>query len=479
MTFLFIATYRIPLIDIDAVDLLPIHYFIDPGPDFAWPIDEELSDEKIHLYTHFGESRVETLENYLSLSKEYCPLNTLIPPLTTTTNNNNDDNTSTADNNSTTTNVDLSISTNETNSITTPTINKKLSRSSFNSFSKIIRRTFIEPFSSVKRTSLKQQRQNPNLDTSDTSMINENEHIRRTSSPLLNRRTNILTIIVTNFQPKRPKTCDNMIKNYIDACMNEYKLEKNRKQMNDISINENDNNSNINNYSDWNNDLSSYQQPIVYNRYHSSINTNRYQQNISSNEKFIETSGKKLPSIPINSTTKGNISTKHIQQKKDEIDDNDESLPMENGQFSSHINYVQQTQRKSSQLTQVREFELIFKIKHFPFQSNSLEMSQGRHHYPDGYVNGISSNRSIKTNPSIDSSTNRTTPNVLPSTFQPGLKRQPSLGYDKNLNIQRIPDSNINNRGSIKTTINNNTNQSKRSSNGSSRISNIEQQKRF
>jgi hypothetical protein len=69
----------------------------------------------------------------------------------------------------------------------------------------------------------------------------------------------------------------------------------------------------------------------------------------------------------------------------------------------------------------------------------------------------------------------------MPSTFQPGLKRQQSLGYDKNVTVQRVPDSNINNRGSIKTTnINiNNPNQSKRSSNGSSRISNIEQQKRL
>jgi len=105
-------------------------------------------------------------------------------------------------------------------------------------------------------------------------------------------------------------------------------------------------------------------------------------------------------------------------------------------------------------------------------------MSQGRHHYPDYYVNGVASNRPIKTNPPVDSPTNRRTPNVLPSTFQPGLKRQQSLGYDKNVNVQRVPDSSINNRGSVKTTINNN-NQSKRSSNGSSRISNIEQQKRF
>jgi hypothetical protein len=298
---------------------------------------------------------METLENYLNLSKEICPLNTLIPPSTTNNNNNNntqDDVTSITDNNNPTssTNLDTSISTNETNSISTPVANKKLSRPSFNSFSKIIRRTFIEPFSSVKRTSLKQQRQHQNIDTSDAS--NENEYIRRVSSPLLNRRTNILTIIVTNFQPKRPKTCDNMIKNYIDACMNEYRLEKNRKQMNETSINENENNSIKNNYSDWNNDLTSYQQPTAYNRYQS----NRYQQNISSNEKFNETSTKKLPSVPINSTNKINSLIKHVQKNDHMDDDNDDSLPMENGQFSSNINYVQQTQRKSSQITQVIDF---------------------------------------------------------------------------------------------------------------------------
>jgi hypothetical protein len=41
-------------------------------------------------------------------------------------------------------------------------------------------------------------------------------------------------------------------------------------------------------------------------------------------------------------------------QKNSDIDDNDDLLPMEDGQFSSNINYVQQTQRKSNQLTQVR-----------------------------------------------------------------------------------------------------------------------------
>ncbi|CAF0883527.1 unnamed protein product [Rotaria sp. Silwood1] len=449
------ATYRIPLIDIDATDLLPIHYFIDPGPNFVWPIDEELSDEKIYLYTHYGESRMETLEKYLYLSKELCPLNMLISSSTTNTNI-HDDITSTNDNNpSSTINIDISTSTNETTSTIPSIINKKSSRPSFNSFSKIIRRTFIEPFSSVKRASLKQHRQQTHSEISDTIISNENEHVRRASSPLLNRRTNILTIIVTNFQPKRPKTCDNMIKNYIDACMNEYRLEQNSKQMNAISVNINENNAINNNHVNWNNDLysssSSSQQPIVDHRYHSSTNTNRYKQTIPSitntNQKLIETSGRKLPSVPISSTNKVNPLTKNIQ-KNHVIDDNDDLLPMENGQFSSNINYVQQTQRKSNQLT----------------QSNSLETSYGRHHYPESYVNGLSSNRSIKISPAEELPINRPTSNAVPSKLQLGvLKRQQSLGYDKNMHSQRSPESNINNRGSIKTnnTYNNNNNQSK------------------
>jgi hypothetical protein len=94
-------------------------------------------------------------------------------------------------------------------------------------------------------------------------------------------------------------------------------------------------------------------------------------------------------------------------------------------------------------------------------------MSQNRHHYPESYVNGLS----IKTNnPSLQGSPK---PHVLPSTFQPGfLKRQQSLGYDKNINTtQRVPD-----RGSIKT---NNINQAKRTPNGSYRLTNLEQQKRL
>jgi hypothetical protein len=172
------------------------------------------------------------LDKYLNLSKEVSSLNNLIPQMIAP-----DDMISTSDslNNTSSTNMDLS---NELNSPITPIIvNKKTSRPSFNSFSKIMRRTFIEPFSSTKRISLKHHHN----DTSDSSVINENLSERRRSSPLLNRRTNMLTIIVTNFQPKRPKTSDNMIKNYIDACLNEYRLEKSQKQINENYLNENEN----------------------------------------------------------------------------------------------------------------------------------------------------------------------------------------------------------------------------------------------
>ena len=65
----------------------------------------------------------------------------------------------------------------------------------------------------------------------------------------------------------------------------------------------------------------------------------------------------------------------------------------------------------------------------------------------------------------------------MPSTFQPDLKRQQSLGYDQNVIVQRVSDSNSNNRGSIKTT--NINHQSKRTTNGTSRMANVEQQKRL
>lgn len=286
---------------------------------------------------------METLETYLNLSKEICALNTL-----TSSNNVHEDMNSSIDNPTPSMNVETSITTNEISSATIPVNNKKPSRPTLNSFSKIIRRTFIEPFSSAKRASLKHQRQQAQLDTVNTSIINENEPVRRTSSPLLNRRTNLLTIIVTNFQPKRPKTSDNMIKNYIDACMNEYRLEKTRKQMNETSMHENDKSIQ---YSDWNHNLPA-QPSMSYNRNpppppsSSSNHNHRY-------EKSLEPIGRKLPPIP---THRMNIPSKQI-----EIDDNDDLQPMENGQFSSNINYVQPTsQRKGNQLTQVMKEEFFF-----------------------------------------------------------------------------------------------------------------------
>ena len=81
-------------------------------------------------------------------------------------------------------------------------------------------------------------------------------------------------------------------------------------------------------------------------------------------------------------------------------------------------------------------------------------MSHSRyHHYPESYTNGLSSNRTTKT----DSPINRSTMNVMPSTFQPGLERQQSLSYEKNLSNQRIPpesNSSSSHRGSYKTTNN-------------------------
>ncbi|CAF1351895.1 unnamed protein product [Adineta ricciae] len=447
-------TYRIPLIDIDAIDLLPIHYFVDPGPDFAWPVNEELSDDKIHLYTRYGGSRMETLEKYLNLSKEMCLLSALVSPSNEPTNTTDELSSTTIENNQSSSiisNPDVSISTNETNSTTVPVINKKTSRPSFNSFSKIIRRTFIDPFSSVKRASLKQHRQHTNT---DTSAIAENDHIRRASSPLLDRRTNYLTIVVTNFQPKRPKTSDNMIKNYIDTCMNEYLLEKASKQSNErSSANENDINKAKDIHSDRNKEIysnssssssMSHQQPSVYHRYRSSVN--------NTNRTTMENSVRHLPSTSVSSTNKTDPGTKRVQKNCD-MDDNDDLLPIENGQFSSNINYVQQTQKKTNQSS----------------ESNSLEMNRNR---PESsvYVNGMSSNRVIKPTNHEERSKNTHIETILPSVFQPDrLKRESSLGYDKSAATQRTPDSTTNTRGSIKAP---NNQQSKR-------VQNLNQTKRL
>ena len=356
-----LATYRIPLIDIDTTDLLPIHFFIDPGPSFSWPIDEELSDDKIHLYTHHGESRIDVLEAYLNLSKESCPFNQLNPQAAS--NPLQDDLPSTGESTATSPiNADISVSTVEANSTTTPTIPKKPTRTSFVSFSRIIRRTFIEPFSSVKRSSMKQQRaqQSTNADASESSMMYENESKRRASSPLLNARTNVLTIIVTNFQPKRPKASDNMIKNYVDACMEDYRLEKNKQKLNDASANENEDvpptealpsQQGTANAFTRVEDTGPYQKSATNNRYYSSTSTQRYQSELDfvSNDKRSE---RRVPPVIGNAKSRANATTRPTQRNYD-IDDNDDSSMMDNGQLSSNITYVQKSHSKLTPLSQV------------------------------------------------------------------------------------------------------------------------------
>ncbi|CAF1381319.1 unnamed protein product [Adineta steineri] len=396
------TTYRIPLIDIETLDLLPIHFLIDPGLNFQWPIDKELSDDKIHLYPNYEESRMNILEKYLNLSKEYSLLNNLNPQVSTTI---DDEQISKGDH------IDSS---NELNSTTPPTTtttstrNKKLSRSSFNSFSKIIRRTFIHPFSLTKRTSLK----NPPNRILDSSIINENLPERRKSSPLLNRHTNILTIIVTNFQPKQPNTSDNMIKNYIDACMNEYNLAKDQKQNNEndnlqnieLSTSSNGNSissKSINHYSDWTDSSLSNPQLVVYHQHYpsSSNRSSRDMITTNSNEKLIETGSRHKLS------NKTDILTRHTQKSCDIDDDNEDVLPIENGQFSTHINYVQ---RKSNQST----------------NSNNHEMINEQYHYPESHINDVS-NRSVPSQKLISTS----------------LKRQQSSSSDKNPNNLNLIDS--------------------------------------
>ncbi len=311
--FSLLATYRIPLIDFDTLDLLPIHFFIDPGVNFQWPIDEELSNEKINLFTNDNENRMTILEKYLNLSKEYSSLNNFIPSSTITTVH--DDQISSKDclNLTSTTNKDL------LNEINSAIIHKKSSRSSLNSFSKIIRRTFIEPFSSTKRTSHKHYNQQHHH-----SITNENLLQPQKSSPLFNRHKNILTIILTNFQPKRPKISDNMMKNYIDTCINEY----HQKQINHDNEN-----------------LQTNPQSPIYYRHHPSLKTIQNHQEI----------------ISIN--TPSTAFTQYIQKNYD-INDNEGLLSTENEQFSTNINYVQ---RKSNRLIQVIIFILNIKLFYILF----------------------------------------------------------------------------------------------------------------
>lgn len=347
-----LATYRIPLIDMDTSDLSPIHFFVDPGPSFSWPIDEELSDEIVHLYTRFGGSRIEILEAYLNLSKEMCHLDLLhstgtssVPPV-------DDESTSNVDRSRTpSTQIDSTSSIQKSNSASTPVMEKKSSRTSSNFFSKMLRRKLFEPFSFSKRASLK-QRQQTNSDASDSSMANESESKRRLSSPLLNTRTNILTIIVTNFQPKRPKTSDNMIKNYIDKCMNEYRLEQSQQKALETSVDENEyrqGNSSSPDYhgSRWRHEPSVYQTSMASHRSHPSTTANRPQPETDLATKIIEQ--RRIVLLSNSPPTVVNPSGRHVQKKYD-MDDNDDSLAMDNGQLSSDVNYLQ---RKSSQIAQV------------------------------------------------------------------------------------------------------------------------------
>jgi hypothetical protein len=192
-----LVTYQIPLIDLETLELLPIHFFNDPGLNFQWPMDEELSDEKMNFHSNTQQNQMNTLEKYLNLSKEYSPLNDILPLSTSTTEHD-----------------DQTLRTDSPNNDSSN--HKKSSRSSLNTFSKAIRRKIFEPFSSTKRIFPKHRHQH-------LSVINENssQQEQKQCSPLFNRHTNMLTIILTNFQPKRPKISDHMIKNYIETCINE------------------------------------------------------------------------------------------------------------------------------------------------------------------------------------------------------------------------------------------------------------------
>lgn len=176
-----LSTYQIPLIDFETLELLPIHFFVDPGANFQWPIESELSNEIIDLHSNSKEARMEILEKYLHITKQYSSINELV----------------------------LSNIPKEKPNETAPTppvVNQKKARSSINSFSKILRRTLINPLATTKRFSLKHHQSVPH----------------RKTSPQLSHSTNLLAVILVEFQPKRPQTSDFMIKNYIETCVREY-----------------------------------------------------------------------------------------------------------------------------------------------------------------------------------------------------------------------------------------------------------------
>ncbi|CAF1040130.1 unnamed protein product [Rotaria sp. Silwood1] len=393
------TTYRIPLIDIETLDILPIHFFIDPGLNFQWPIDEELSDDKINFYTNYKENRMDILEKYLNLSKEYISLNNLFSYIIKPKH----------DNHILTTDINLS------NQFNSTIINhKKFSRPSLNSFSKIFRRTFIEPFSSTKRISHKNSPYNSIQNTTNLSIINQNQKL----SSLLNHHTNILTIILTNFQPKRPQTSDNMIKNYIDTCMNEYYFEKTQKLIN----NENENLQNIepltnldeNNTSNIINHCSDLTDSSVSttNSYHQDIISSNKSTNINKNLNDKQTK-RKLLQIPLNSLNKTILLNQNLQ-KNSNIDN---LISIDNSQFSTNINYIDQIQSKSNRF----------------IQSNSLEMTNDQYSNLDSISNKIISNQKLISSP---------------------LKRQQSLSSDKTSNNLSENNQNLNDFQSTNININ-------------------------
>src|SRR5690349_7340550 len=113
-------------------------------------------------------------------------------------------------------------------------------------------------------------------------------------SLLVNHHTNSSTIILTNYQPKRPKISDYMIKNYIETCINQYHPKQ---------INHNNENLQLN-----------FQSP-VYSRHHPASTC--HQQKVSVN-------------------TLSHKRTEFTQNNFD-IDDDEDLYPIENEQFLTNI----------------------------------------------------------------------------------------------------------------------------------------------
>ena len=135
-------------------------------------------------------------------------------------------------------------------------------------------------------------------------------------------------MIVADFQPKRPKTSDNMIKNYIDACMNEYRLEKNRQKTMETAHDENHRSTTYRTYASMHN------------------STNRTQTNSETTNNNTHEKRRVVP-LSLNAANAGN---KPIQKNYDVDDNDDDSSLVDTIPLSSNINYVQ---KQSATITQV------------------------------------------------------------------------------------------------------------------------------